>query len=105
MSKPNVAGPVITEKGPVDFGGLIGDPVSANPPTEREPIVTPPPIPEVDRETGAVSTSRTEDIGQLESWINSTEPTEGHDWNNGPDYARPNKRPANHDFTVGVGSY
>lgn len=89
MSKPNVAGPVITEKGPTDFGGLIGTPVSADAPTETEPIVTPPPVPTVDRETGAVNTMRTEDVGQLDGWINGTEPDSTFDM--GPDISRPNQ--------------
>lgn len=90
MNKPKVAGPVITEKGPTDFGGLIGDPVSADAPTEQEPIVTPPPIPTVDRETGAVDTARMEDVGQLDGWINGETPDETFDL--GPDFCRPNQR-------------
>lgn len=82
----------ITNKGPVDFGGQIGPQTPVE--NVEDSFPTPPPIPEVDRETGAVSTARSEDIGQLDGWVESHEPTEGHDWNNGPDYCRPNKRPA-----------
>lgn len=82
----------ITDKGLVDFGGQIGPQESVENVDDSFP--TPPPIPEVDRETSAVSTARMEDVGQEDGWRNSTEPTEGHDWNNGPDYCRSNKRPA-----------
>jgi hypothetical protein len=82
----------ITDAGVVDFGGQRGPQEPIENPNDSYP--TPPPIPEVDRETGAVQTMRTEDVGQLDGWENSTEPLEGHDWNNGPDYCRPNKKPS-----------
>ncbi len=84
----------ITDDGNVDFGGQKGPQASVDVTDVQDSYPTPPPIPTVDRETGAVQTARTEDIGQLEGWENSTEPHEGHDWNNGPDYPRPNKRPS-----------
>lgn len=82
----------ITDKGPVDFGGQMPEEVRVENVDDTMP--TPPPIPTVDRETGAVDTMRMEDVGQLDGWRESHEPTEGHDWNNGPDYPCPNKRPA-----------
>jgi len=82
----------MTDEGPVDFGGQIGPqtPVDVTPVEDSYP--TPPPIPTVDRETGSVQTSRVEDVGQEDGWGNSIAPEEGHDWNNGPDYPRPNNR-------------
>lgn len=80
----------ITDAGEVDFGGQIGPQTPVE--NENDSYPTPPPIPTVDRETGAVETMRMEDVGQLDGWQNSTDPIEGHEWNNGPDYPRANKR-------------
>lgn len=91
MADPKVVGP-ITKKYPVDLGGVIGPQAPVDVTDVQDSFPTPPPIPTVDRETGAVETSRMEDVGQLDGWEESHEPTEGHDWNNGPDYCRPNKR-------------
>lgn len=38
---------------------------------------TPPPVPKVNRETGAVETLRKEDVGYLDGWASSEDPFEG----------------------------
>ena len=84
----------ITKNGPVDLGGPNCPETKADITGVQDSFPTPPPIPTVDRQTGAVNTVRMEDVGQIDGWENSTEPLEGHEWNNGPDFPRPNKRPS-----------